>query len=55
MNATTYDEAIEVRDALASSTRIANVDLESISSVTNSGVVSYNVTCVIAFKPGEAQ
>jgi Tfp pilus assembly protein PilN len=52
MTAQTYDEALAARNALATSPRIANADLESISSGTTN---EYQVTGVIAFKPGEAK
>jgi Tfp pilus assembly protein PilN len=52
MTAQTYDEALAVRNALATSPRIANADLESISSNTTN---EYQVTVVVAFKPGEAK
>jgi Tfp pilus assembly protein PilN len=52
MTAQTYDEALAARNALATSPRIANADLESISSSTAN---DYQVTVVIAFKPGEAK
>ena len=55
MTAETYDEALAVRNALASSPRIAYVDLEDISGQTSSNVTTYSVTVVIAFKPGEEQ
>ncbi|HUD11593.1 MAG TPA: PilN domain-containing protein [Candidatus Saccharimonadia bacterium] len=52
MTAQTYNEALAVRNALATSPRIANADLESISSNTTD---AYQVTVVIAFKPGQAK
>jgi len=55
VTADTYDEALAVRNALATSPRIAYVDLEDISGSTSSNVTTYNVTVVIAFKAGEEQ
>jgi Tfp pilus assembly protein PilN len=55
LTANTYDEALAVRNDLATSSRIAYVDLESIAGQTASGITTYNVTVVIAFKSGEEQ
>jgi Tfp pilus assembly protein PilN len=55
LTANTYDEALAVRNALATSPRIAYVDLESIAGQTSSGITTYNVAVVIAFKTGEEQ
>jgi hypothetical protein len=50
MTAPSYNSALAVRDALTTSPRIANADIEDISG---SGGL-FQLTVVIAFKPGQA-
>ncbi len=52
VTADSYNDALAFRDALTTSPRIANADLETITSTSGSG---YTANVVVAFKPGEAQ
>ena len=49
--ATTYNSVLVFREALASSSRISGVDLESITDQAG----SFQASVVIAFKPGQAR
>lgn len=51
--ATTYQTAVDFRDALVTSPRIAAADIQSISAAASGG--GYVATIDIGFKPGEAQ
>ena len=49
--ATSYNQAVSLRDALASSPRISGADLIGIAGSGS----AYTVTIIIGFKPGEAR
>ncbi|MFI5240165.1 MAG: PilN domain-containing protein [Candidatus Saccharimonadia bacterium] len=49
--ANSYNDAVSLRDALASSPRISGADIISVSSQNN----TYTVSILIGFKPGEAR
>lgn len=49
INAADFEVATQVRESLASSQRVAAVDIDSISS----GTGGYSVSVTIAFKPGQ--
>jgi Tfp pilus assembly protein PilN len=51
VTADSYNDALAFRNALTLSPRIANADLETITSSTN----GYEANVVVAFKPGEAK
>lgn len=52
VTANTYNDALAFRNALTTSPRIADADLETITSTSNG---TYQVNVVVAFKPGQAK
>lgn len=56
VSAPSYDSVLALRNSLATSPRLAGVDIVSISSVKASdGTVKWNGTLVLAFNAGKAQ
>jgi Tfp pilus assembly protein PilN len=50
-----YDSVLATRDSLATSPRLAAVDIVSITSASSTTTTAWNGTLVLAFKPGQAK